>query len=67
MGQPSEVFEEILNYVHRDSVFPKFTEHFLMKRKEEEGEEEDDPFDILSSFDTFPCNPECPAHRCFAF
>ena len=25
MGQPQEVFDDILNYIHRDSVFPKFT------------------------------------------
>lgn len=64
MGQPQEVFDDILSYIHREAIFPKFTENLMLERG---GFDNDDNFKLLNDFDNFPCHPPCPAHRCFSF
>lgn len=58
MGCAQETLEDILNYLHREYLFPNYLEQYLMMDK-------DSKFKMDINLDDTGCAPKCPSHQTF--
>ncbi|CDW76032.1 inactive ubiquitin carboxyl-terminal hydrolase 53-like [Stylonychia lemnae] len=58
MGCAQETLEGILNYLHREYLFPNYIEQYLLMDK-------DNKFKLDMDLDGTGCSPKCPAHQTF--
>eukprot|EP00347_Sterkiella_histriomuscorum_P007794 403347537 len=58
MGCAQETLEDILNYLHREYLFPNYIEQYLLMDK-------DSKFKLDNDLDDTGCAPKCPSHQTF--
>ena len=58
MGCAQETLEDIMNYLHREFMYPNYIEQYLLMDK-------DAKFKLDNELDDSGCSPKCPSHHTF--